>query len=78
MSCGVPVISFKKTALVSLIKNNKNGFKLDNFSQLADKISKLILFSKLKRNKIIKSSQMYSKKFYFKNIEKQWIKLILK
>jgi glycosyltransferase involved in cell wall biosynthesis len=78
MSCGVPVISFKKTALVSLIKNNKNGFKLDNFSQLGDKISKLILFSKLKRNKIIKSSQMYSKKFYFKNIEKQWIKLILK
>lgn len=78
MSCGTPVLSFKKTALISLIKNNKNGFKLDNFSQLADKINSLILFNKLQRIRLINSSHNYSKKFYFRNIEKKWIKLILK
>ena len=78
MSCGVPVLSFKKTALISLIKNNKNGFKLNNFLHLANKINKLILYTKLQRIRIIDSSYKHSKKFYFENVEKKWVKLILK
>ena len=53
MSCGLPVLSFKKTALNDLIKNNINGFKLDNFQDLSKKIIFLINMDREKRIKII-------------------------
>lgn len=76
MSCGVPVLSFKKTALISLIKNNKNGFKVDSFDELKNKINKLILLNKSQRIKLINSTHKFSQKYYFKNIEKKWMKII--
>ena len=39
---GTPVLSFKMTALNSLIKNGKNGYKAENFKDLASKIKKII------------------------------------
>ena len=48
-ACGTPVISFKKTALNDLIINNLNGFKVDNFTQIAKKINKLINLNKTER-----------------------------
>ena len=37
----------------------------------------LIKFDSQKRKKLIDSSVKYSKKFYFKKIEKKWINLII-
>lgn len=76
MSCGLPVLSFKKTALNDLIKNNINGFKLDNFQDLSKKIIFLINMDREKRIKIINKTYKYSQKFYFKNIRNKWISLI--
>ena len=78
MSCGVPVLSFKKTALLSLVKENINDFKIDNFFELKNRINELILFSNSKRKKIIATTYKFSKKYYFKEIEKKWLKTILK
>ena len=75
-ACGTPVISFKKTALIDLIINNLNGFKVDNFTQIAKKINKLINLNKTERKKIIKSTNKFSNKYYFKNIENKWINLL--
>ncbi len=75
-ACGTPVLSFKKTALNDLIVNNINGFKVNNFSQIANKINKLINLNKIQRKKIIKSTNKFSTKYYFKNIENKWINLL--
>ena len=75
-ACGTPVLSFKKTALNDLIVNNINGFKVNNFSQIANKINKLINLNKIQRKKIIKSTNKFSTKYYFKNIENKLINLL--
>ena len=76
MSCGQPVLSFKKTALNDLIKNNTNGFKVNNFNDLSKKIKFLLNIDLSKRKKLINKTQNYSKKFYFKNVLKKWEKII--
>ena len=78
MSCGLPVLSFKKTALNDLIKDNVNGYKVDGFHNLSEKIIFLINMDKKKRTKIINKTYKYSQKFYFKNIKNKWISLISK
>jgi len=78
MSCGLPVLSFKKTALNDLIKDNINGYKVDGFHNLSEKIIFLINMDKEKRTKIINKTYKYSQKFYFKNIKNKWISLIAK
>ncbi|MDA8918992.1 glycosyltransferase [Candidatus Pelagibacter sp.] len=78
MSCGLPVISFNKTALISLIKNDINGYKVKNFNDLSKKIQDMIDLNKNKRHKLTRSTFNYSKKFHFKNIKKKWIDLISK
>ena len=75
-SCGTPVISFKKTALNDLIKNNINGFKVDNFINLAKKINYLINLNQSSKN------LSYQLKNFLKNIifltSKKWTNLINK
>ena len=78
MSCGLPVLSFKKTALNDLIKDNINGYKVDGFHNLSERIIFLINMDKKKRTKIINKTYKYSQKFYFKNIKNKWISLISK
>ena len=78
MSCGLPVLSFKKTALNDLIKDNINGYKVDGFHNLSERIIFLINMDKKKRTKIINKTYKYSQKFYFKNIKNKWISLIAK
>ncbi len=77
-SCGTPVISFKKSALNDLIKNNINGYKVDNFIKLADKINYLINLKQNQKRKIIASTKKFSKKYYFSHVENQWLNLINK
>ena len=76
MSCGVPVISFKKTSLNDLIKNNVNGYKVDNFKQIHQKILKIKNMSNKERSIFINKTYSYSKKYYFKKIQFKWINVI--
>ena len=78
MSMGVPVISLCKTALNELIKNNKNGFKIKDLSDLKKTIIKLINLNQNKRIKLTESTIKFSKKFHSKKIFKKWDNLILK
>ena len=63
MSCGLPILSFKKTALNDLIKDNINGYKVDDFHNLSKKIIFLMNMDKKKRIKIINKTYKYSQKF---------------
>lgn len=76
MACGTPVLSFKMTALDGLIKNNFNGFKLNNFLEIFDQLEKLILLNKKKRSNLISKTYNFSKQFYFKKVKSKWINLI--
>ena len=76
MSCGQPVISFGKTALKKLILHNKNGYLVNDFEELTKILLNILKSNKEKHAKIIKSSILFSNKFYFKNIKKQWISLL--
>ena len=76
MSCGTPVISFKKTSLNDLIKNNVNGYKVDNFKQIYQTIVKIKNMTKKKRSILINKTFSYSKKYYFKKIQFKWMRFI--
>ena len=76
MSCGLPVISLKKTSLNDLIKNNVNGYKVDNFKQVYQKILKIKNMSNKKRSIFINKTYSYSKKYYFNKIQLKWMKII--
>ena len=76
MSCGTPVLSFDRTSLKHLVKNNINGFKLNNFFELTKKINQLLHYDKLDRSSLIKSTYKFSKKYYFSKIKKKWMNII--
>tara|TARA_B100001057_G_C22869335_1_gene958064 strand:+ start:2551 stop:3546 length:996 start_codon:yes stop_codon:yes gene_type:complete len=76
MSCGTPVLSFKKTALNSLINNGENGYKTENFRDLSLKIKKILNLRLDKRKKLIKRTLLFSKKYKKENIVKKWKKFI--
>ena len=78
MSCGTPVLSFKMTALNKLIKNNINGYKVDNFEKIHKKIKFIINMSNSKRSVLINKTYSYSKKYYFNKIKSKWLQLINK
>ena len=78
MSCGVPVISFKMTALNKLIKNNVNGYKVDNFREIYQKIKFIMNMNDKRRSILINKTYSYSKKYYFDKIKSKWMKLIYK
>ena len=78
MACGTPVLSFKMTALNSLIKSGKNGYKTENFKDLSLKIKKIINLRLEKRKKIIKTTLLFSKKYKIEKIKKKWEKLIIR
>ena len=79
MSAGNAILASEECgASYDLVKNNINGYKVDNFQSLSKKIIYLMNINKSKRTKIINSTFMYSQKFYFKNIKKKWVSLISK
>ena len=41
-ACGLPVITFGKTALNEIIKHNKNGFIVNNFDDMAKSLNKIL------------------------------------
>ena len=75
-SCGLPVITFGKTALGEMITDKKNGLIVQNFNDLAKKIKYLILLNDKQRLNLIKYSILNSKKYYLDNIIYLWLKLL--
>ncbi len=75
-SCGLPVITFGKTALKELINHNFNGFVVNNFNQLSKKIMSLLEMNFLEKKKFISNSTKFSKKYYPNNIIYKWLKLL--
>jgi len=73
-ACGLPVITFGKTALKHYVLNNYNGYKVNTFSEIGSKVKYLINIKS--RNEIIKNSIWISKKFSLNNIIYDWLKLL--
>lgn len=75
-SCGLPIITFGKTSLKDFTINDKNGFLVNDFNELGDKI---LYLSRSKINKnVIKYCYNHSKKFYLDKTFPQWLKIINK
>lgn len=76
LSQGLPIISFGKTALSEIIKNDINGHKAKNYDDLKNIICKYINFNHRKYIKLRLSSFNYSKKFYPNKILTKWLNLL--
>ena len=77
-ACGLPVITFGKTALKELIKNNYNGLIVKDYKSLSLKMINLINKKDKIKKKFILNSISNSKKYNFDIIEKKWINLLSK
>jgi len=74
-SCGLPIITFGKTALKDYSISNYNSIIAKNFNDLENKIFYLLSLSKRKKDALIKNSFNHSKKFRLNIISKLWVKL---
>jgi glycosyltransferase involved in cell wall biosynthesis len=75
-SCGLPVISFGKTALNELIKDSYNGFIVNDFNDLSKKISFLLTLDIKKRKQFTHNTIKYSKKFLLNKLFYNWVNLL--
>ena len=74
-SCGLPIITFGKTALKDYSISNYNSIIAKNFNDLENKIFYLSSLDKRKKDALIKNSFNHSKKFRLNIISKLWVKL---
>ena len=74
-SCGLPIITFGKTALKDYSISNYNSIIAKNFNDLENKIFYLLSLNKRKKDALIRNSFNHSKKFRLNIISKLWIKL---
>ena len=72
-ACGLPILTFCKTALKDYSKNNLNSYSLSSFNDLSKKI--LLLSNSKINKKIISDSYKYSKKYHISKIKKNWLDL---
>ena len=76
MAAGLPTIGFKNSDGVNqLIKNNKNGYLVDDINEFASKIELLINNEEL-RNKLSEEGKKQMHSYTPENIIKQWDELI--
>ena len=75
-ACGLPVISFGKTALSNFIINKYNGYIVDDFESLASKIKYYLNINRSNKLKIIRNCINHSKKFNVENSFSYWNKLL--
>lgn len=75
-ACGVPVITFGLTNLRYLIKNNRNGYVVDNYVNIINKIAYINSLSNKERRKILINSYSYSRKYFPSRYISKWIKII--
>jgi glycosyltransferase involved in cell wall biosynthesis len=75
-SCGLPIITFGKTALGDYVINNKNGFIINNYNDLSSAIIKMIQINKIKHKKLIRNSVVLSKDYLLNKIINNWLKIL--
>jgi glycosyltransferase involved in cell wall biosynthesis len=75
-ACGLPVLSFGKSALSKFIINKYNGFKVNNFNELSLKIIFLLNQTAINKKKIISNCYNHSKKFSLLDSFFYWKKLL--
>ena len=75
-SCGLPILTFAKTALKEYVKHKKNGLIVKDYEQLSVNILKLLKQTKTESKKYINNSIAKSQSYHINNIIKYWIKLI--
>jgi len=72
-ACGLPIITFAKTALKDYCRPNYNSIIANDFNELENKIFYLLSLNKYKQKKLIINSFNHSKKYHLKIISKQWL-----
>ena len=75
-SCGLPVITFGETALKEIISNNYNGFVVNNFKQLSNRILFLLKLNNTKKKIYSRNSILVSKRYHPNQIVYKWLKLL--
>jgi glycosyltransferase involved in cell wall biosynthesis len=75
-SCGLPVLTFGKSALNELILNNYNGFIVNNFKDLSIKILSFLKLNALEQQKFRDNALIFSKKYHLSNVIYKWLKLL--
>ena len=75
-ACGLPILTFGKTALKDYSINNINSYKVNNYNDLALKINELS--NKVMNKKIILNSFNITKNYRVEKVLKLWIKLLRK
>jgi glycosyltransferase involved in cell wall biosynthesis len=75
-SCGLPILTFGKTALKKFVINNHNGFVVNNYSDLSNIIIEMINIKKIKHKKLIDNSILVSKNYHLNKVIHNWIKLL--
>ena len=74
-ACGLPIITFAKTGLKELVRNNYNGLIAKNYKSLASNMIKILNFNNNTRKKFILNSVKNSKKYNYKDIENRWLRI---
>ena len=75
-SCGLPVLTFGKTALNNFVINNHNGFVAKDYFDLSSIIIKMINLNKIKHHKFINNSINTSRKYFLNKIISKWLKIL--
>ena len=75
-ACGLPIITFGKTALKNYVKHNYNGVIVNDYNELPFAMSKMMSQKKSLKIKLINNSIIKSKNYHIENIMKYWLKLI--
>ena len=75
-ACGLPLVTFAKTALKNYSKNNFNSYIVENYDQIADKI--LFMSENKVDRKIINNSFKSTKVYRIEKIVRLWTNLFKK
>lgn len=75
-SCGLPILTFGKTALNEIVKHNHNGFIVDNFKEMAITLNRYLNLDNSFLKKYAQNSFNSSKKYNLDKIVNYWTKLL--
>ena len=75
-SCGLPIITFAKTALKDYSKHNYNSIIVKDFHDIEKKIFYLLSLNKNRKKKFFQNLYNYSKKYHLEIISKKWLKFL--
>jgi len=75
LASGLPVITFNRTALAERVINNVNGYKVENFEDMAAKAINLVA-NKSQLTKLSNNASRSSKKFCWNNVAHTWNKYL--